>query len=183
MLSSKVIVLGATLLSSAAMANIQGLYQSDCAPADEPGLSTRTSVNFGKQMARQVKVIYGDDTCTKAAWAFDFQGPYTLAADGALDLTSTVLKLYPLDANVAISFNQISFCGLTDWKLNQPTNINGLDCRGVQFPAEGFVSFDRVSEVEGGIVFGAISEQLDGSTPAKRPVNLDQANVFKAVGN
>lgn len=181
MLFSRVVLVGLTILSSAAVAEVKGLYQSACQASSEPGLSVRSSINFGKVNARQVLMTYSDETCTTPAWAYDFRGPYTLSADGSLDLTVSSLRLYPLDAAVASTFSQTQFCGLENWQLNQGKEIGGLTCKNVDFPLAGFVSYDRVKEVEGGIVFGAISEQFDGSSVAKRPLTFDEQNVFKAV--
>lgn len=178
---SKAILLSLSFLSTAAAAEIRGLYQSSCQQTPEPGISVRSSINFGQIMARQTQVIYSDLECGQGAWAFQAIGPFTLDSEGALNLTTSAFSIIPLDASVAVTFNQIEFCGLSNWKFNTSQDVTGLSCRDFPFPAAGTVSYDRVQEVEGGIVFGALSQQFDGSSEAKRPVSLDMNNVFEAT--
>ncbi|MCX6131233.1 MAG: hypothetical protein NTX25_19510 [Proteobacteria bacterium] len=180
MLLANSLVLGSLLSAGVAMANIQGLYQSDCQKTPDQNLSAQLNVNFGQKNARQVQIIYGDAECQQQAYALDYRGPYTLDTDGSLNLVLSTLQLTPLDARIVQSFNQAKLCGYTNWALNAAKNVAGLDCGGTPIPQSGTVSYDRVKEVEGGIVFGELTEAKDGSTVAKRPVGYSDV-VFKAV--
>ncbi|WP_141735699.1 hypothetical protein [Oligoflexus tunisiensis] len=181
MLFSKLLALGALCVGSMAMADIQGLYQADCWPVQDEGLSVGRSINFEKETATQIQTIYGDLTCSAAAYSFTFQGPYTIAADGAVDFTSASIQLTALDARVAESFTTSQLCGIASWEAGVPHEVAGLDCGGTQIPAANSVTYDRVKEVEGGIVFGAVTEDKDGSTLEKRPTTYDESDIYKAV--
>ncbi len=181
MLFSKLLVAGAVCLSGVAMAEVQGLYQADCWSVQEEGLSVGRTVNFEKETATQVQIIYGDLTCAQPAYSFSFQGPFSIDADGAADFTSASIQLTALDARIAASFAAAKLCGIASWEAGVAQEVAGLDCGGTQIPAANSVTYDRVKEVEGGIVFGAVTEDKDGSTLEKRPTEYDEATVFKAV--
>jgi hypothetical protein len=181
MLFSKLLVVGALCVSGAAMAEVQGLYQADCWSVQEEGLSVGRSVNFEKETATQVQTIYGDLTCTQAAYSFTFLGPVAIAEDGAVDFTSASIQLTAIDARIAASFAAAKLCGIADWEAGVAKEVAGLDCGGTQIPAANSVTYDRVKEVAGGIVFGAVTEDKDGSTLEKRPTEYDEATLFKAV--
>lgn len=181
MLFSKLLVVGALCVSGAAMAEVQGLYQADCWSVQEEGLSVGRSVNFEKETATQVQTIYGDLTCAQAAYSFTFQGPVAIAEDGAVDFTSASIQLTAIDARIAASFAAAKLCGIADWEAGVAKEVAGLDCGGTQIPAANSVTYDRVKEVAGGIVFGAVTEDKDGSTLEKRPTEYDETTVFKAV--
>lgn len=181
MLFSKLLVAGAVCLSGVAMAEVQGLYQADCWSVQEEGLSVGRSVNFEKETATQVQTIYGDLTCAQPAYSFTFQGPYTIDADGAADFTSASIQLTALDARIAASFAAAKLCGFANWEAGVAQEVAGLDCGGTQIPAANSVTYDRVKEVAGGIVFGAVTEDKDGSTLEKRPTEYDETTIFKAV--
>jgi hypothetical protein len=183
MLFSKLLVAGALCVSGAAMAGVQGLYQADCWTVEAEGLSVGRSINFEKETATQVQTIYGDLTCAQPAYSFTFQGPYTLAANGAADFTSASIQLTALDARIAASFSAAQLCGFADWEAGAPREVAGLDCGGTQIPAANSVTYDLVKEVEGGIVFGAVTDEKDGSTLEKRPTEVDETTVFKAVSS
>jgi hypothetical protein len=181
MLFSKLLALGALCVSSMAMAEIQGLYQADCWPVQEEGLSVGRSVDFGKETATQVQTIYGDLSCSAAAYSFTFEGPYSIAADGAIDFTSASIQLTALDTRIAENFTANQLCGVANWEVGVAHEVAGLDCGGTQIPDANSVTYDRVKEVEGGIVFGAVKDGNDGSTSEKRPKEYDESDIFKAV--
>ena len=181
MLFSKILVAGALCVSGAAMADIQGLYQADCWPVQEEGLSVGRSVNFEKEAATQVQTIFGDLTCAKGAYSFTFKGPYTLGADGAADFTSASIQLTALDARIAANFTSAKLCGIEKWEAGVAQEVAGLDCGGTKIPEANSMTYDRVKEVKGGIVFGAVTDEKDGSTLEKRPSEYDETSVFKAV--
>lgn len=181
MLFSKLLVVGALCASGMAMGAVEGLYQADCWPVQEEGLSVGRSVNFEKSSATQVQTIYGDLTCATAAYAFTFKGPYSIAADGAANFTSASIELTAIDARIAAAFTAQKLCGVAEWVAGVPHEVAGLDCGGTQIPAAGSVTYDIVKEVQGGIVFGTVTEDKDGSTLEKRPTAFDESTVFKAV--
>jgi hypothetical protein len=183
MLFSKLLVAGALGLSSMAMADIQGLYQADCWSIQEEGLSVGRSINFEKETATQVQTIYGDLTCAQPAYSFTFQGPYSIAADGAADFTSASIQLTALDERIAASFAAAGLCGISNWEAGVAQEVAGLDCGGTQIPAVNSVTYDRVKEVQGGLVFGAVTDEKDGTTLEKRPTDYDESTIFKAVSS
>lgn len=185
MLFSKLLMVVALGASSMASASIQGLYQADCLPIEDQGLSLVRSVSFDKvkdqDVASQAQIIYTDLTCEAAAYSFIFAGPYTIAADGAADFTSASIQLTALDARVAASFTQQKLCGIETWEVGKAQEVAGLDCGGSTIPAAGSITYDRVKEVETGIVFGAATDTNDGTSADKRPADYDETTVFKAV--
>lgn len=180
MVFAKTLALGALFVSSASFASVSGLYQADCFQPSGEAISIQQNLNFGKFNARQVQVIFADAACKSPAYAFDFQGPYTLDEDGSLNLTATSLKLMPLSAGVAASFNESKLCGLSNWSLNKAKDVAGRDCGGNEIPEVGAVSYDILKEVDDGIVLGELTATKDGSSEAKRPEAFSSV-VFKAV--
>jgi len=181
MIFSKLLVAGALCVSAVGMADVQGLYQADCWSVEEDGLSVGRSINFEKETATQLQTIYGDLTCAAPAYTFTFQGPYAIEAGGAIDFTSASIQLTAVDDRIAASFAAARLCGIADWETGVAQEVAGLDCGGTQIPAANSVTYDLVKEVEGGIVFGAATEDKDGSTLEKRPTEYDEATIFKAV--
>ena len=181
MLQAKALLLASLVMSGSAMATVQGLYQAPCEKSAD-GISSQNSVNFGKVNARQVLVVYLDQSCKTAGYAFDVKGPYTLSEDGALDLTSTSFQLLPLNQTLVDAYNEKELCGFKDWALNQPKELSSLNCDGSQFPASGDVSYQSIKEVEGGIVFGDLTTNADGSSVDKRPDEFSSV-VYKSVNS
>ncbi len=181
MLLSKIFAVAALGVSGAAMASVQGLYKADCLAIEAEGLSIGRTANFEKETAVQDQIIYLDLACEAPGYSFTFVGPYALAEDGTANFTSATIQLTALDERVASSFTAQKLCGVEAWEAGKPQEVAGLDCGGTQIPEAGSVSYDRVKEVEGGIVFGAITDELDGTTAEKRPAEYDEASVYKAV--
>jgi hypothetical protein len=95
-------------------------------------------------------------------------------------LTSASIHLTAVDAIVADNFAAAKLCGIADWKTFVAQEIAGLDCAGTQIPLANSVTYDLVKEVEGRIVFGAVTADKDGSTQEKRPTTYDETSIFKA---
>lgn len=180
MLFSKILVAGSLCVSASAMAAVQGVYQADCRSIAEEGLSVGRSIKFENETATQLQTIYGDLTCTAPAYIFTFQGPYALESSGAINFTSASIQLTAIDAGIAANFAMTKLCGIATWTTGVAEEIAGLVCDGTQIPPANSVTYDLVKEVEGGIVFGAVTAERDGSTLDKRPIAYDEANIFKA---
>lgn len=169
------------LVSGLAQAEIKGKFQTDCASLPEENISLVRTVDFSPEVLMQEQIIYGDLQCQAPAYAFVLSGPYALAEGGLLDITMASIQLKPLDARIATGFTQAKLCGIEVWEVGKAQEVAGKNCGGSAMPAAGSMSYDRVQEVETGLVFGATTEETDGSTQEKRPVELDMSAVFKPV--
>ncbi len=176
-------LLGSCFLTHLAQAEIRGLYQADCLAVKEEGLSLLRQANFETSQLQQTQLIYADLECSLAAYSFIHTGSYTLAADGKLDQTTDSIVLTPLENNVAKFFNQARLCGFDNWELNKGKNVSGLNCGGSVMPSQGMQSFDLIKEQEDSIVFGAYTDELDGSTAEKRPIEIDQQSIYKKLSS
>lgn len=166
------------LASNAAVAAVQGSYEAPCAQ-DEEGGSSKQIASFDKDAAIKGAVLYDDLECKVAVIGISLNGTYSLD-EGSLDFTTQSVELTALDQFYVDAYNQIQFCGYTDWSLNVGKEVSSLICEDASFPAVGAINYQIIKEVEGGIVFGKYTDVLDGSSDVKRPSEFDSI-VFESV--
>ncbi len=132
---------------------------------------------FTPQMVRYSETYFADDQCSQRLISFVSEGPYQLQ-NNKINFTFSKASVSVFAANVVANFNQRSVCGWTNWAigsrsiLNQMCDFFGL---GRAFPTP------KISQQKFGIFkiensmlyFGQLTQDYDGSTDAKRPVQLN----------
>jgi hypothetical protein len=162
--------------SSLAKAEVRGLYGSDCLSID--GLSAKKDLLFKDKTLETVQTVYSDDVCDSPAYDFSFVGSYALNPSvdaNGLDYSYTSIKLRPIDARVAVAFNEIALCGFSDWTMDESKEVAGSNCGGQKIPTTGTTVFDIVQESADSayVQLGQSNEIYDGLSAGKRPIDLD----------
>lgn len=161
--------------ATSAIAEVRGLYGSDCLSVE--GLSAKKDLLFKDKTLETVQTVYADDVCESPAYDFSFTGSYALSEDAkGLDYTYSSIQLRPIDARVAIAFNEIALCGFSDWTMDEAKEVAGSDCGGQKIPATGTTVFDIVEESDDTafVQLGQTNESHDGLSPQTRPIDLDK---------
>lgn len=162
------------LVSSHAIAEVRGLYGSECMPAQ--GLSAKKDLFFQDKSLENVQTVYADDACITPVYDFSFVGSYAVDESGHnLDYHYASIKLRALDPRIADAFNQVTLCGYSNWTVNDAHEVAGKDCGGQMIPAPGTEVFDLVQESDdqASIQLGRTSETRDGLSFEARPDELD----------
>lgn len=132
------------------------------------------------------EIFYEDAQCRTPLLAFVNDGTFEIH-DKQINFEFQKVSLVLHSDKVVADFNQRSVCGKTDWKKNSPAEITGLQCalfqehKLVQVPRAGEMRFGIWQVKETKLFFGLLTRELNGSTPEKRPVDLDQRPYFKQM--
>lgn len=168
-----------TLTPTMAKAEIRGLYGTHC--LEGKGISAVKDLLFREQTLETVQTVFADLTCEIPSYDFSFSGPYDLDTEtGHLDYAYASIKLQALSETVVAKFNEASLCGFTDWKINKPKEVSGLDCGGQLIPVKDTRAFDLVKEspFDASVQLGLITDQEDGLSSAARPTRLENFTYY-----
>jgi hypothetical protein len=99
-----------------------------------------------------------------------------------VDLTTERSFLTVYDSATANSWDQAKFCGISDWDVGIPRDVTGRDCSGHAMPRAGDKEYDLyLRESASKLWTGLKSPALDGSTPEKRPRDIDRTVGFRQL--
>ncbi|MGZ3653117.1 MAG: hypothetical protein ACXWR1_17330 [Bdellovibrionota bacterium] len=107
------------------------------------------------------------------------------AGANRLDFTFTSVSLRPVDDQSAESWNQKVLCGFRDWRAGEEREVTGRQCdffglgSVVQVPRVGDRRFGIVKQDNDALFFGKLSPGHDGSSPERRPLELDPLPYLK----
>lgn len=170
------------LLASPAFAgpHIDGLWRRDC----QHGLVREERI-VGEHAAL-TETNFRDSSCSRPSVSIEsrgvlFPGPRVILPIGAeeLDFVFVGVRLTPLDTEAAAYYEREKMCGLSGWKVKEAKEIAGLLCelwgRGhpVPVPRPGLRKYGVVKTTSDELYFGRLSPERDGSTPERRPLELD----------
>lgn len=139
------------------------------------------------ERAALTEANYLDNICHHPKIALTSEGRLTLpspqAAQGNIDFYFDSVTLTLLETGLVKLFNEKAICGFPQWELNQPHEITGGECdlfqtgKAVHIPKKDDARFGIYSlppEENGQILlFGRLTPQQNGSTPERRPSELD----------
>ena len=95
------------------------------------------------------------------------------------DWTIAKIELMPTSVGTVAKYNVNHFCGLGDWSLNQAKEITGLKCDQIQMPKSGDRRYDLYQLPNPkSLVHGKLTAEFDGTSPEKRPRELDMEDVL-----
>ena len=157
-----------------AKAEIRGLYGTHC--LEGSGVSAIKDLLLREQSLEIVQTIYADLHCMTPSYDFSFSGPYDLDEGlGHLNYAYGSIKLQALDETSVATFNRTALCGLSDWRINEPREVSGLDCGEQLIPERDSRAYDRIRErsEDKSVQLGLISDLEDGLSEEARPSELE----------
>ena len=168
-----------TLTPSIGKAEIRGLYGTNC--LEHAGISAVKDMILREQTMEIVQTVYSDLSCALPSYDFSFSGPYDLdATNGFLNYGYASIKLQALDEKLVQRFNETLLCGFSDWQLNVPKEVSGLECGGQLIPASGSRAYDRIKSrpEDESIQLGLITETEDGLSEESRPSQFESLSFY-----
>lgn len=175
------------VVASSALANteIVGDWETNCRLRNDLGYKSTISFVVDAETKKSTYswkfLSYLDKDCKTLGKTREYPGTYVLGdvyGDGvALDIVLGAFNYTAHDQADVDKLNESKYCGFTDWEINVKKNIGGLTCDGKKNEGTGEVYFDlvKVDTVDGvtSSVYGATTDEEDGSTAEKRPKTLD----------
>ncbi len=170
------------LAASPALASpsLDGVWRQDCQR------SYQREERISGSHATFVETNFRDRSCTHPSVKVESRGLLFLGRNvifpiGAseLDFLFVGVRLTPLDAEAAAFYESIQLCGLKGWNTGEAKEIGSLLCdffgQKITFgvPAPGTRKFGVVRALAEELYFGRLSPERDGSTPERRPLELD----------
>lgn len=156
----------------ASEASLQGVWERECF-----NRTLSREVFFENKVALQ-EIFNAEEDCTHAMSELVSAGTFAVSGE-QMDFVFESVTLRPLGAAMAKTLNDAALCGFSGWKAGVAREITGLACdffgigRKVQAPAKGDTRYG-IYRIEGkNLYFGQLTPELNGKTPAKRPVEFD----------
>ncbi|MCX6130996.1 MAG: hypothetical protein NTX25_18300 [Proteobacteria bacterium] len=123
-----------------------------------------------------------DDNCLKSLKSVVAKGDFNLGKNipektgvQEFDYTASSYLLTLHDASLVTSFNQNLFCGFSDWKIEVEKDLSKSEC----FMSKTQYSLIKVESNK--LFWGRTTDQLDESTAAKRPTEIEAAVFAKKL--
>lgn len=149
---------------------------------------------FAGSSATYTERNFWDRACTAPAVEIVSRGTIQMAepmleAAGArpIDFTFTSVSLKPASPRTAEAWRERGVCGFRDWQSGQEKDVTGRECdffglgSVVRVPRAGDQRFG-IAKISGGELFlGRLSPARDGSSPGRRPLELDPLGYQRQV--
>lgn len=170
-------------------AGLDGLWRQDC----RNGYQKEERISGGR--VEFAETNFRDGFCGRPAVRILSRGallggPAVAQPESAeeLDFIFSSVSLVPLDEGAALFYDSIRLCGLSGWRVGEEKEITGLFCsffgeEGGLFvvPAKGTRKYGIVKRGPLEIFFGRLSPERDGSTPFRRPLELEEMAFRRVV--
>ena len=125
--------------------------------------------------------FYQDTKCTDESFRFQTIGlvNYYENSNSFIDFIYEELYLSLFKQNVVEDFNTRKVCGHDNWVIAEAQNITGRECaifninKPTRIPAAGDFKFGIFQILEGKLYYGKLTQNLDGSSPQKRPLEIN----------
>ena len=153
--------------------SFDGSWKQDCQVVDDGDLIqvglnisgddwTWQGYGFEEANCKTPYIVYEETYSTKEVIA-------TSDHEYDLNFATKEISYTPLSAEVAEALNEVGFCDIQTWKVNVKTSVTGKHCEDREIRKAGDAYFQKVSLADSSLLWGLVSETLDGSTEAKRP--------------
>ena len=160
-----------------------GTWRAGCAGTQ--GAYSTEFIKIGDNKIDYNVAVFGDASCTnqyvdlKTSGTIDI-GAMSQSTEMARDTQIILSKITitPRSAFVAMMLNSKNMCGYNNWKANVEKDVAGKECDEKQMPKVGDSAYDLVSIQNSKLFYGEKTDENDGTTPEKRPKNLDKARPF-----
>ena len=159
---------------------LDGVWRQDC----RAGYSREEA--FAGAHAAYTERNFRDSACSSLSVETISRGSISLgelvlepSGARALDFSFESVSLRPIDEKVATLWRERGVCGFRDWRAGVEKEVTGRYCdffglgSVVRVPSPGDRKFGIVVPGEGAIFLGRLSPERDGSTPERRPRELD----------
>lgn len=160
-----------------------GNWHAGCA-GQQGGYSTE-NVKIGDNKIDYNIAVFGDASCTNKYVDLMTSGSLDIGAMSQstemareTQIIFSKITITPRSAFVAMMLNSKNMCGHKDWKVNVAKNVAGEECDEQKMPKIGDSAYDLVSIQNSKLFYGEKTEENDGTTPEKRPKNLDKTKPF-----
>jgi len=146
--------------------SIDGTWKSSCLSASGV-YATDTLVFNGNNLTEMVS-SYTDSGCTQiadtitATFTLVITAVNTVPPYNHIDATIVSIQNLPATSAAATNYNNISFCGFTNWAVGVPQEIAGISSCGIK------ASGTTIHQVY------AINTSVNGSTASTNTINIGQ---------
>lgn len=165
----------------------EGTWETECTAIENQQLSAKDSVVFSGNTYLQTSVIYADGECKTAYQTVKLSGTFVVGNNFEVKEEAETKVAKKIDGtleSLLIAFhiqefidriNQMNFCGLSNWALDEFQDITGLTCQLTMVPEKGTMIYDIAYISENNLQFG-ISPGVGNEM--FRPQELDYTRVF-----
>jgi hypothetical protein len=163
--------------------DLQGSWLSPCFA--QGGQHFKRDLYIISSQIYQTQSLFSDGDClqlsVKLERVLGYQAQSSGLVSGAsdVDLTEQQSFMTVYDAGTVELWNRAKFCGISDWDVGVPREVTGKECGGHSLPARGDRDFDLyMRDGYSRLWTGLRTPVLDGSSPDKRPHDLDRTVSF-----
>jgi hypothetical protein len=145
--------------------------------------SAINSIAFANGQYVATTTMYATKNCETKNLEIVVKGSFTEAASAAHDFDHTVqsVEMTLKSPKVVEHYNKHSACGITNWALHVPRDVNGLFCDPYLMPKAKVASFDRFEVVEGQLSFGGFPRANGFLKPEERPEKTAQDWLYSKL--
>ncbi|HYX37847.1 MAG TPA: hypothetical protein VE954_32490 [Oligoflexus sp.] len=175
--------LGWNMLAAAAQVEdpLHGVWKNECIQTPEGSLLSTLELAQDKLLL--AKRSFSDAICQSLALVETYQGevkqgPLANHSTGTypLDMTLSSLTIEIATQELADNFNQAQICGNSDWAAKKPQVFTD-SCLGL---VKGETTYTIASLSGNQLKLGLLTDSHDGSSPERRPIDLDDGHVLTA---
>ncbi len=130
--------------------------------------------------------MFKDKSCEKPSLTVIYGSDFSLGLESnglvEFDHTPTHVFMVLLDEDVVDFYNDVNRkegCGIKDWKINMPKDVNGLYCHPYQMPTIGETLYDVIKYDDSVLQFGGIPYSWDITDSANRPTKVHSLKFKK----
>lgn len=138
----------------------------------------------GSELTHEMS-IYGDAECSTKYVEVLLKGTLDIgvpsqavAMSRETQMIFSLVTLTPQHEIVTGVLNGNKICGLENWQTGVAKNVAGANCENQQMPKIGDSVYNLISLQNNVLYLGKLTEQLNGTSPEKRPRELDKQKPF-----
>ena len=139
---------------------------------------------FKESSVTLTESFHQDRDCLDLSFEFITSGDVIYPQADNIDFTYRRVFL-ALHKNALIDdFNARRVCGISQWTLHAPVDITGRECaifnftKTTKIPSDGDTKFGIYRIDDGGLIYGKLTRENDGSSPQRRPVTFEAERIY-----
>lgn len=157
-----------------------GLWKTNC----ERGLLKKQV--YVNDFVTTEEFFHQDANCSDLSFVFTTDGFVEFPANEKKFINFVYDKIFlSLHKEVSVNdFNERKVCGFENWQLGERKEITGLKCAlfnvnsEAQIPRAGQRRYGLYLVTEDTLYYGQLNQAYDGSTPARRPQQINRATKY-----
>ena len=165
-------------------AALEGKWATGCLKADKSTQSEVMTMN-----GNNLDVIvqgFSDQGCATRFMTANLTGTFKMGPDSQMvkdakesELIYSTLTLTFHSSEIVGYLITLNVCGYSDWQVDQPKNVLGQTCDKTVMPKAGDTRYNLITlPMNNRLFLGKETKEFDGSTPDKRPRELDMDRPF-----